>query len=159
MAILAKREPAPNKYVGLQIRILADKSSGKKNPDGSWPVKGFLIENPELPPKMGISTTAVQSYRDKGLITVEGERVVNYPGGTLQDPWKKTHTVHEIDCLVFHTLNGVVRYKVVRQPGKYALSSDTAEESVDFSDPFTIEALKDGAKSVVLWDYRCELES
>jgi hypothetical protein len=180
MPISSKTTSAPEKFVGLSVRRLADKTNDDgsritvKGKDGKmrvvdkgtgkpkpWPSRGWIIQNyiwdesnqkrvPHIPPRVGIPMKSLNKWREMGFATVEGERPVHSPGGNKENPWKITHTFIHVDVIVLHTLEGDVRYKVVRQPGKYNL---------DTNEPTHVEALKDGAKSVVYWDYKCELEN
>ncbi|HEY4612511.1 MAG TPA: hypothetical protein VII11_05975, partial [Bacteroidota bacterium] len=126
---------------GLRIRKLADKSSGERvkrfdpvtgesylvDPnkydlnDSSthvsepWPFLGVVPEG-DLPKRTAVSTSFVNKGVAEGFITLEGREVVHRPGGPVDDPWRVTHTFVQADAVVFHFMDGDVRYRVVNQP-------------------------------------------
>jgi hypothetical protein len=128
----------------LVIRKLADQSSGTRefrydpntgerhlyNPATGqpepWPFAGIKLE--EAPPCISISTGLIDRARAEGWVEVENERVVHRPGGPPNDQWRVTHTFRQYDILVFHTVDGDVRYRVTHQPDKYAV---VREETVN----------------------------
>jgi len=128
---------------GLQIRKVADKSTGSRvpmwdphtgekklvNPDTpgadheAWPLAGVLLE--QAPDEAGVSTTLVAQGIAEGWLTGVNGRPVVRPAGRTQSDWisGQTGTPHvfiHYDALVFHTLDGDVTYRVTHQPDKYA---------------------------------------
>lgn len=70
------------------------------------------------------------------------------PAGPPEDPWKtEPHTFLQCDALILHTVDGDVRYRVLRNPGKYDTETDQPTDSA--ADPTTY----------VVWDYLAELEA
>lgn len=127
----------------LAIRKLADKTSSERvvrfdpetgerklvnphtvgNAHEPWPLKGVVFCDPngmmtDPPQETAISTTKVDEGQTEGWLTRENPRVVNKPGGPEDNPLLKVHTFIHADTLVFHTLDGDVRYTVVKQPDK-----------------------------------------
>jgi hypothetical protein len=120
----------------LEVRLLADKSTGTRvpmydqvtgekklvNPETPgndhepWPLKGMelkeALENPVVP------MSWVRRGVREGWIEVLGEDVVHAPGGPENDPWAVTHTFYQGDTVVLHTTTGDVVYDVLRSPGK-----------------------------------------
>lgn len=161
--------------LGLQIRKLADTSSGERvvryhpetgekqlvNPRTGqaepWPLLGVELE--VAPDETGISTTALEVGRREGWITVEGESPVVRPGGPTDDKYRVTHTFVHIDKIIFKTLSGDVTYKVVHQPDKYAddrvpdergmLSSE--DDVLEDDEPVTDERYAAGETRVDWW--------
>lgn len=132
---------------GLQIRKLADRSSGDRvarydpvtgakklvNPDTPgddhepWPLLGIqLLDDPPLR-SCRVSTGMVAQGQHEGWIEVEGGEMVHRPGGPASDPWRLTHSFRQADAIVFKTVDGDVRYEVVRNPDKFVAGSDTDE--------------------------------
>lgn len=135
----------------LAFRRLADKSSGERiklydevtgeayflNPANGqregWPTTGFKIcdvngRDCDPPKETAISTRRVAEGRSEGWISVEGEKVVHRPGGPVGNEWAVTHTFQQYDAIIFNTVDGQVRYKVVHQPDKYVDSDDPTEK-------------------------------
>lgn len=129
----------------LTIRKLADRSAGERvrrfdpetgvaylaDPAGDdpaqpapWPLAGIVLENP--PEQTSISTSKVAEGVAEGWIELVGVNVVHRPGGPAADPWRSgsTHTFVQAEEIVFKTVAGPVRYKVVHQPDKYAAEGD-----------------------------------
>jgi hypothetical protein len=120
--------PAP-KYEMMTLRILADRS-GSQGADGAWPVRGMEFgdrDNRSDPPKRSIvPTSSIQMWRDRGILTTEGSRIVVRPGGPPENPWKVDaekgipHMFEHLDRVVFHTMtHGDVVYEVVANPDKW----------------------------------------
>lgn len=82
-----------------------------------WPSAGIELIDP--PKHLRIGTGKVSQGRAEGWLTVEGESVVHRPGGPREEPWRVTHTFAQVDALVFHTVHGDVRYRVVGNPDKW----------------------------------------
>jgi hypothetical protein len=173
--------------VGLRIRKLADRSSGSRetrydpttgqkylhNPATGgaepWPLAGIQLDGAdgsEGPPQtIGISTTVVDNGRAEGWITVEGENVVHRPGGPPGNLWAVTHTFRQVDTLIFHTVDGDVRYRVTHQPDKYAVvdrvtandDKRLVREEIDPDAEVTDEIYAAGDTRVD-WFYVAELE-
>ncbi len=106
-------------------KFLYDPSTPTPGPD-PWPLAGVRIENEGGPPKRTtISTSKVNEGRSEGWITVEGERPVMRSGGPPENPWKVDavagipHVFSHADAIVFHTVDGDVRYDVVENPDKW----------------------------------------
>ena len=83
-----------------------------------WPFAGLAFEG-DAPAQTAANTTFVDRGVFEGWITREGERVVHRPGGPAEKPYAVTHTFVHADALVFHMVDGDVRYRVVEQPDKY----------------------------------------
>lgn len=89
-----------------------------RNDDGS--LKGVKFDNEGGPPKItGTGMRYVADAEAEGWITRVNPSLYVAPGGTVDNPASVVHTFVGADELVFHTLDGDVRYKVTRQPGKY----------------------------------------
>lgn len=160
---------------GLRLRLLADTSDGKRvvrfdplsgqrllvNPAVSdladpaswrhepWPLAGVVIEG-ETPARWRPSTALVDRGVAEGWIARENEQVVHRPGGPPGRLWAVTHTFVHCDALVLKTLDGDVRYRVLRQPDKYV------DEAPD-SEQVTPEIYAAGTTRVD-WFYDVELE-
>jgi hypothetical protein len=110
----------------LRVRKLADKT-GEPLPDGTWPFAGLEVEH--APKTCRVSTTWVRKGQNEGWLEVENERPVLRPSGPADDPWRGSpHVFNHVDAVVLKTIDGDVRYRVTRQPDKYAVSGD--EDSV-----------------------------
>lgn len=129
----------------LEVRLLADKSSGTRvpmfdpvtgekklvNPETpgteheSWPLAGMRLTS-DAHPETSAGMSWVRQGVAQGWIEVQGENVVHAPGGPEGDPWRVTHTFFEADRIVLKTVDGDVVYDVVSNPGKDA---DTGEVS------------------------------
>lgn len=177
----AKQETRP---VGLRITKLADRSSGSRetrydpttgqkylhNPATGgaepWPLAGVRIEGEDGPPPLvSLPTSLVDNGRAEGWIDVEGERVVHRPGGPPNDLWRVTHTFRQYDALVFKTVDGDVRYRVIHNPDKYAVTgTETVNEDKGFyrevidPDAEVTDEVYAAGKTRVDWVYVVELE-
>jgi hypothetical protein len=174
-----------NTVRGLRVRRLADKSKGTRikltdphsgethlmNPANSkvesWPDMGWIIES-DAHKFTNIPVKTVREWVKKGFAVLKGERLIHAPGGSVEDPWKATHTFVNADAIVLKCVDGEVTYKVIHQPGKYDLNIDltgTPKGNVrsgrfDVSEKHqTLDAIQKGAKSRVDWFFGCELES
>lgn len=90
-----------------------------------WPLAGLRIEGggtsvENAPHRTILPTKTVKRMISEGLVVGEGERVEHYPGGPPDDEWRTTHTFLHYDALVFKTVDGDVRYRVVGLPCKDA---------------------------------------
>jgi hypothetical protein len=129
---------------GLRIRKLADTSGGEAvrlaeradSPAGSWPLAGVRLEG-ETPQTCRVSTSVVAKGVSEGWIVGEGHQPVMRPSGRPDNPWAPTdvaptpHVFHHYACLVFLTVDGELRYRVVHQPDKYA---DPGEDDTPVTD-------------------------
>lgn len=109
---------------GLVIHKMADKSGPEPDLEAgeSWPLAGIrLLDAPEV---CTVSTSYVEQARNEGWVTLEGESVVVRPAGPADDQFKSVHVFHQCDAIVFHTVDGDVRYLVTHQPDKYACAED-----------------------------------
>jgi hypothetical protein len=145
-----------SEYQILELRRLADKSEGRReprydtvtgdrklvNPDTPgedhepWPTLGITIINPDGPPEYtSIDTEYANQLVADGLLARQGERIAVRPAGPFNAPWsKQPHVFVHADSLVFKDHErGDVTYRVVRQPDKYvAAGYDNVVE--DYSD-------------------------
>jgi len=138
---------------GFRVRKLADKSSGVRErrydpvtgdsylvdpanwdlDDKStwvhtpWPSPGVVIEG-EIPKKTALNTGFVNKAVSEGWAELENRRVVHRPGGPEDDPWRVTHTFVQADSIVFHFLDGDVKYNVVDNPDKWPVNKNDFDE-------------------------------
>lgn len=106
----------------LVIRKLADRS-GDCLEDGSWPLAGISIVDP--PQEVSIPQDYVMAARDQGWASVEDMNVVYRSSAPLDDPTAQApHIFVHATAIVFRTVDGDVRYRVVHQPDKYASDGD-----------------------------------
>ena len=121
----------------LQIRKLADTSEGTRvlgfdpftgekrliNPETGapepWPLLGVEIVG-DAPERTHVPTGWVQKGAAEGWLVLENPQPVHRPGGPPEDLWRLTHTFVHADAIIIRTLDGDVRYKVTKQPDKYA---------------------------------------
>jgi hypothetical protein len=151
----------------LKADVPGEPGVSRPAPPGTWPLAGVTIANLELPQRTTLSTRRVVAGIREGWIVGEGERIVTRPSGPPGAKWfgqEPNHTFAHYDTLVFKTLNhGDVRYKVVRQPDKYAdygaatFPDRVQEFDADEETPVTDEIYNAGATRVHN-DYRLELE-
>jgi len=120
------RVPMYDPFTGQ--KFLADPSSGQARP---WPLLGVMFVD-EPPDETACSQSFVQNGVTEGWITWEDHKVAHRPGGPEGNEWAVTHTFHEASTLVFHVLvsdggkeTKEVKYKVVRNPGKYLNADGT----------------------------------
>lgn len=133
---------------GLTFIKHADKSTGRREvrytPDGirtlvnpdtpgddheAWPLAGVTLGEALSP--VEISTGFVANAVAEGWASLEGENVVHRPGGPLANRWAVTHTFVQADAIVFHLMDGDVRYKVTHQPDKYVASGTDSTKMTD----------------------------
>lgn len=153
----------------FQVRKRADKSEGSRvrmidpdtdrvklvNPDTPgeehepWPLLGVEPVG-ALPDEMEISTNFVAKGKAEGWISTEGEEVVHRQGGPAENPWAATNTFVQCAEIVFHFTSGDVRYKVTRQPDKYAAEGTDRTKVTD-------DMYAEGATRVDRF-YRCKIQ-
>lgn len=138
---------------GFRVRKLADKSSGERikrfdpvtgeaylaDPEKwdlddqsthvatPWPSLGVVIEG-DLPQRTALNTGFVSKAVSEGWAELEGRTVVHRPGGPEDDPWRVTHTFVQADAIVFHLVDGDVRYNIVENPDKFPESKNDFDE-------------------------------
>lgn len=142
----------PDVRAGLEVRLLADKSTPRFNPSTGeqepWPLAGMQVT---CAPRLArIPTSWVDRGRNEGWITVEGEVVHHRPGGPPSNLFAVVHTFKHVDAIVLHSVDGDVRYRVTHQPDKYV-------EGGSDDEPVTDELYAAGATRVD-WFYDAELE-
>lgn len=142
------------KFEALRIRKLADRDTGERvsgfhpltgaptpvNPATGqpepWPLSGVRFED-GAPKRTRVPTGWVQRAMGEGWLSGEGHEVVVRPAGPAGSSWVATdaapspHVFHHFAALVFHTVDGDVRYKVTHQPDKYAESGNDATPVTD----------------------------
>lgn len=126
---------------GLNLRKLADKSSGERvtkfDPDTGakrlvnpatpgddhepWPLAGVKILDDPIPTLVRLSTNIVELGRHEGWIELENEREVYRHGGPPENPRRLIHGLLHADAIIIKTIDGDVRFRVTRQPDKYAV--------------------------------------
>lgn len=102
-----------------------------------------IINDDGVPRVTGLATHYVANAVVEGWMELVNPEPHHYPGGPAGDPWRVTHSFMHADAIVIKTLDGDVRYRVTRQPGKY----DAAGNPGQAGDPNTD----------VYSDYRLEL--
>lgn len=103
---------------------LADPVTGQPSPRT---LTGIRLEDP--PDKVRVSTTVINNAVAEGWVTLENPEAVMRPAGATQDQMFSTHTgaphfFQHADAVVFHTVDGDIRYKVDHQPDKYHADGD-----------------------------------
>lgn len=85
-----------------------------------WPLAGVQIDG-DIPRRARVPTSSIEKWVSEGWCELVGERVVTAPGGPPDDPHSREHMhiFRQADEVVLHTVDGDVRYRVTRQPGKY----------------------------------------
>lgn len=114
-----------------------------------WPEAGIAFEG-DPPKRARVPTSTVSRGLAEGWIEIKGLRPVHRPGGPPADPWKVTHTFSHYDTITFHTVDGDVTYKVVRQPDKYVANKPDSAKVTD--------AIYAAGDTAVDWFYDLELE-
>lgn len=71
----------------------------------------------------------------EGWMVGEGEEVVHRPGGTVEDPWRVTHTFRKFSGITIKCLSGDAVYSVVHNPDKY--DDETGQPTENAGDPTT----------------------
>lgn len=154
----------------LRLRKVADRSSGQRlvrydevtgekyllNPKTgskeSWPLAGIEFEG-SIPKITGISVAKLSEGMKEGWIEAVNYRVVNCLGGSVNNPLeaRKMHNFPQADFLIFKCISGNVKYKVIKQPGKYYANGDLA--TVD-----TVQRYKtDNPGSQINWYFELQL--
>lgn len=143
---------------GLKIHKVAEPSDDTLMPR---PLAGVRLL--DAPPVAQVPTKVIATAVAEGWASLENETVVHRPGGPAADPWQVTHTFRHAEAIVFHTLDGDVRYRVTHQPDKYAdYSQATFPDAVDAFDgdddtPVTDDLYAAGATRID-WFYGIEKE-
>lgn len=94
----------------------------------SLPLKGVRPEG-ELPEECTVGNNFVARAISEGWASLVNQRVVFRPSGPANDRWGSAYPPHafiQADAVLFHFIDGDVRYDVVHQPDKYAASGDDA---------------------------------
>lgn len=120
--------PKPT-YEPLSIRIHADRSGPEPPPGEPWPMAGVSFgdrDTKSAPPRRAlVATSQLATWRDRGVLSTEGSRIVLRSGGPTDNPWKVDpvrgipHMFEHLDRVIFHTLDGDVVYDVVENPDKW----------------------------------------
>jgi hypothetical protein len=90
-----------------------------------WPSAGIDFKG-EPPEETTVATGYVDNAVAEGWMSRVNERAVVRPAGPKQNVYNSTHTgaphvfLH-CDEIVFHTVRGDTRYRVIEQPDKYAV--------------------------------------
>lgn len=122
-----------------------------------WPMVGVEILGDEPPARAKISQRMAQAASGEGWLTLVNSRPVVRPAGPNQGTFESSvngtpHVFYHADEIHIETANhGLVKYRVVRQPDKYA-----ATEGADLETPVTPEMYAAGQTSVD-WTYGLEL--
>lgn len=157
------------KFDLLRIRKLADKSDAQRivkfDPDTGekrlvnpltpgdvhepWPLAGIQFEGPP-PAYTTVSQSFVTNALSEGWLSLENSRQVTRPGGPpeFRENPSQAHNFLHADALVFNTVDGAVRYKVLRQPDKYVEGDDEASVT---------DEVYNAGRTVVDWHYELEL--
>lgn len=131
----------------LAIRKLADRESGERvvrfdpvtgekklvNPatpgdeHEPWPLAGVRFEG-EAPDQVSVPMDWVQRAVAEGWAELVNQRAVVRPAGPTQDVLVSSHTgaphtFIQADEVIFHMIDGDYRYKITRNPDKYAVDS------------------------------------
>lgn len=129
-------------YEPLSIRILADRTGPEPAPGQPWPVAGMQFgdrDNRSDPPKRALlPTTSLTEWRSRGIVSVEGSRIVVRSGGPPEDPWRVDpvrgipHMFEHLDRVIFHTTSGDVVYDVAENPDKWPAEKLEDEQETGF---------------------------
>lgn len=133
---------------GLRLHKVADESKYQQGGPGPHPLAGVRILG-DPPQSPAPSTTLVNQGIAEGWIIREGERPVVRPAGPRTQPWAQNHTFMHADAIIFKTLDGDVRYRVVEQPDKYGPDGEPVE---------TYDGIDDLSACDARWYYQLELE-
>lgn len=137
MTMLTIRKRA-DRSVGERVRrsnpdtgeaYLSDPASDNPDEHSPWPLAGVEIADP--PQATTISTAKVDEGIGEGWAELIGERVVRRPAGPPTAPWSQRHTFVQADELVFHTMTGDIRYRVVHQPDVHEDQAEPSGRRVD----------------------------
>ena len=132
---------------GLRLHKVAAESKYQGGP-GPHPLAGIRIIG-DPPHSPAPSTTVIDNGVREGWIIRENERPVTRPAGPRHAPLANTHSFVHADAVVFHTLDGDVRYRVVGQPDKYGPDGEPVE---------SYDGIDDLGGCDVRWFYQLELE-
>jgi hypothetical protein len=113
----------------------------------------------EAPDETTVGTGFIQRAQAEGWAELVNPRVVYRPSGPADRRWDAAfppHTFVHADAVVFHFMDGDVRYDVVHQPDKYVASATeykgkTIDTVPDFSlddEPVTDQVYSDGRTRV-----------
>ncbi len=159
----------------LQVRLLADRTVGERverfdpetgerkliNPatpgddHEPWPLLGLEVVG-EAPATCNPPTSWVERGVREGWLVLEGARPVVRPGGPPDDPMRRDperaipHLFMHADVVVLKTVDGDVRYRVVRQPDKYV--DDSPDDELMTDEHYA------AGNSRIDWFYGLELE-
>ena len=135
----------------LRLRKLAEADENGNKVFAGLKIETELAPGVTGPPdKATMSMGLAQQGEAEGWLTLENLRPVHRPGGPAAQPWRITHTFLHADALVLHTVDGDVRYRVVRQPDKYVAGDDLGSVTPD---------IYEAGDTVVSWAYGLELEA
>lgn len=124
-------------------RLLINPATGQEEP---YPFVGVQIEG-DPPETVLVSQGFVLGAREEGWVSIEGEETVMRTAGPPASPispQSPPHVFLHAEAIVFHTVDGDVRYSVVRNPDKWP------DEKVEGD-------LEPGFGGEVLWTYELEL--
>jgi hypothetical protein len=125
MGMLVFRKLA-DRSVGERVRryhpvtgqaYLSDPASHDPEVHSPWPLAGVRIDDP--PQQTTVSARKVAEGVAQGWVELVDVQLVHAPGGPAEDQWRVTHTFQQASHIIFHTVDGDVRYRVVGQPGKH----------------------------------------
>lgn len=105
----------------IMMTKLADKS-GERTESGAWPLAGIRLD--DAPEVANYPTRNANQGVEEGWLTIEGAEPQHRAGGNSRNPWAVTHTFIHATALVFHTVDGDVRYEVTSQPDKTGTGAD-----------------------------------
>lgn len=88
-----------------------------------WPLLGIAFEG-DAPKRARVPTSTVARGQAEGWLTLEDATMVHRPGGPAGDPWRVTHSFQHGSAVVFHTVDGDVRYRIVENPDKWPAEKD-----------------------------------
>lgn len=128
----------------------------------AWPSAGVRLES--APDETRLPTSFVDNAVSEGWAERVNEKLVRRPAGPADRTTASWHIFMQCDAIIFHTVDGDVRYKVVHQPDKYADDSavdgrgaQVTENTHDSSTPVTHDIYSAG-ETRVDWFYGVEKE-
>jgi hypothetical protein len=134
----------------LTIRKHADKT-GERAEDGAWPLSHVSLVG-EPPETCQVPQDYALAARAEGWLTMEEDSTVYRPSAPRDQPTSQPpHVFVHCKAIVIHTPDRAIRYKVVRQPDKYAADGDERTKVTD--------KMYDAGETVVDKHYDLELES
>lgn len=137
--------------MGMMVRKLADRS-GQPNENGTWPLAGVRLIDP--PDACAVPARWLLNAHREGWAEAEGGEPVVRPAGPPEAPYSSHHVFVPLDRVVFHTVDGDIAYRVVRNPDKYA---DDGTGELGDDEPVTPERYAAG-QTRVDWTYHLERE-